>query len=393
MYLDFFGLTQQPFQLTPDSEFLYLSGSHMRAKAYMDYTVWKRDGFVVITGEIGAGKTTLIHKLLSEVEGDVKLVRIFQTQLNEIEFLQSMLVELGFDTANLKDKGKVELLSLLNDYLLQSYAEGKHVVLIVDEAQNLSPKVLEEIRMLSGLEPDKEKILNVILVGQPELNDTLSRPDMEQLVQRIRLRFHVGALSQDETWEYIAHRLKVAGSATGDLFDPVVLPTVYAYTGGIPRKINILCDTALICAFADSATRVTETVLHEAILELQWKPFVVGKNARRAVSGAGETAGELFESPSLRYNLDSTPQFTGGDEQWGKLFALVLRMLSDMSFRMKRVDERLEKLESMLGGNGRVEPKDEPASDMNVPHGCKTGLEYSDTLPDQSGSLHLAAKK
>ena len=121
MYLNFFGLTEQPFQLTPDSHFLYLSGGHMRAKAYMDYTVWRRDGFVVITGEIGAGKTTLIHKLLSEVEGDVKLIRIFQTQLDEIEFLQAMLVELDFDSGDLKDRGKVELLSIRNDYLLESY--------------------------------------------------------------------------------------------------------------------------------------------------------------------------------------------------------------------------------------------------------------------------------
>lgn len=391
MYLDFFGLNEQPFQLTPDSQFLYLSGAHMRAKAYMDYTVWKRDGFVVITGEIGAGKTTLIHKLLSEVEGDVKLVRIFQTQLNEIEFLQAMLVELGFDPGNLKDHGKVELLTLLNDYLLQSYSEGKHVVLIVDEAQNLSPKVLEEIRMLSGLEPDKEKILNVILVGQPELNDTLSRPDMEQLVQRIRLRFHVGALSPDETWEYIVHRLKVAGSPEGELFDHEVLPMVYAHTGGIPRKINILCDTALICAFADSAHRVDEAVMSEAIAELQWKPMVARDRALQQDSKDRFPQDEVYAS-SARYNMDSAPHFGGGEDQWGKLFSLVLRMLSDMSFRMKRVDERLQALESIL-------------SEKNRQLETKAGLDDSDAsvkrndpvqgeMPaDNVNNLHIAGKK
>lgn len=390
MYLNFFGLTEQPFQLTPDSQFLYLSGSHMRAKAYMDYTVWKRDGFVVITGEIGAGKTTLIHKLLSEVEGDVKLVRIFQTQLNEIEFLQAMLVELGFESSNLKDHGKVELLSLLNDYLLQSYSEGKHVVLIVDEAQNLSPKVLEEIRMLSGLEPDKEKILNVILVGQPELNDTLSRPDMEQLVQRIRLRFHVGALTQDETWEYIVHRLKVAGSAEGDLFDQDVLQSVYDYTGGIPRKINILCDTALICAFADSASRVNQTVMDEAIAELQWKPIAKRNKSGNLRPDESLVQEEPYPLHSPRYNMETAPGFSGGEDQWGKLFSLVLRMMSDMSFRMRRVDERLEKLEAMLDG-GRDESASIHAAEMRE---SKAAMDLHEPTSEQHvNNLHIAAKK
>lgn len=392
MYLNFFGLNEQPFQLTPDSQYLYLSGAHMRAKAYMDYTVWKRDGFVVITGEIGAGKTTLIHKLLSEVEGDVKLVRIFQTQLNEIEFLQAMLVELGFETSRLKDSGKVELLSKLNDYLLQSYSEGKHVVLIVDEAQNLSPKVLEEIRMLSGLEPDKEKILNVILVGQPELNDTLSRPDMEQLVQRIRLRFHVGALTREETWEYIVHRLKVAGSPDGDLFDHDVLQMVYEYTGGIPRKINILCDTALICAFADSVPRVNLAVMDEAVAELQWQPVIHRGKQAHDKSGESAASDDFHSAQSPRYNMESAPHFSGGDDQWAKLFSLVLRMLSDMSFRMKRVDERLENLEVMLdididraGERGNFDPIET--------RDRKNDVDSQESSPEQLNNLHIAAKK
>lgn len=372
MYLNFFGLTEQPFQLTPDSHFLYLSGGHMRAKAYMDYTVWKRDGFVVITGEIGAGKTTLIHKLLSEVEGDVKLIRIFQTQLNEVEFLQAMLIELGFESGHLKDHGKVELLSLLNTYLLDSYSQGKHVVLIVDEAQNLSPKVLEEIRMLSGLESEKEKILNIILVGQPELNDTLSRPDMEQLVQRIRLRFHVGALSQDETWEYIVHRLTVAGCTEGDIFDKDVLSLIYKYTGGIPRKINILCDTALICAFADSVKRVDETVMKEAINELQWQP-VAAKSPRPAQSRSARLEADAIADLLNQHGESATPSFIAGSDQWAQLFSLVLHLLGDMSSRMGNVDEKLQHLEALLeekgNANAAVRHDDEPRSeDADVGH-------------------------
>ncbi|MBZ0071287.1 MAG: AAA family ATPase [Gammaproteobacteria bacterium] len=390
MYLNFFGLTEQPFQLTPDSHFLYLSGGHMRAKAYMDYTVWRRDGFVVITGEIGAGKTTLIHKLLSEVEGDVKLIRIFQTQLDEVEFLQAMLVELDFDSGDLKDRGKVELLSLLNTYLLESYSQGKHIVLIVDEAQNLSPKVLEEIRMLSGLESEKEKILNIILVGQPELNDTLSRPDMEQLVQRIRLRFHVGALSQDETWEYIVHRLKIAGCTDGDIFAKEVLSVVYRYTGGIPRKINILCDTALICAFADSVKCVDETVMQEAIGELQWQP-VATKPHKSMQSHGEQSVTAAIDAALRRQNEGKAPAFSAGHEQWADLFSLVLRLLGDMSSRMGAVDEKLQRLESLLeerrGPDAIVSDDDDEA--------CQ---EWSDDIQDGLGvrpatNVHLAQKK
>lgn len=344
MYLNHFGLNEHPFQLTPDSHFLYLSAHHMRAKAYMDYTVWRRDGFVVITGEVGAGKTTLIQKLLSEVEGDVKIIRIFQTQLNELEFLQAVLFELGYESDQVRSKGKVELLNHLNEYLLETYAEGKHIVLIVDEAQNLSPKVLEEIRLLSGLEPDKEKILNVILVGQPELNDTLSRPDLEQLVQRIRLRFHVGALSLEESGKYIEHRLAVAG-ATRQLFDPTTLPTIYEYTGGIPRRINILCDTALICAFADSATEVTPAIMQEAVEELQWQP-ARKKHRRTHMHMRDNLPDNAAHSDDVPVNNEmAAPRFAGGDDQWGNLFSLVLNMMSDLSLRMKRIDERLEKYE------------------------------------------------
>ncbi|MBI5462561.1 MAG: AAA family ATPase [Gammaproteobacteria bacterium] len=389
MYLNFFGLNEQPFQLTPDSHFLYLSDSHMRAKAYMDYTVWKRDGFVVITGEVGAGKTTLIHKLLGEVQDDVKLIRIFQTQLNEMEFLQAMLVELGFDPSKLKDSGKVELINLLNTYLLESYQCGKHVVLIVDEAQNLSPKVLEEIRLLSGLEPDKEKILNVILVGQPELNDTLSRPDMEQLVQRIRLRFHVGALNQDETWGYITHRMTVAGAAPeSGIFDSEVLPLIYEYTGGIPRKINILCDTALICAFADTVKRIDTIVMQEAISELQWKP-ATHKTTHRAGFAEALSDGEALIGDSPRYNQSSAPKFAGGDEQWGRLFSLLLRMMSDMSFRMKNIDEKLLRIEANMAG--REASPEAVADEGSASKGAEdpSGQESSDDYPDDAPTSHL----
>ena len=276
MYLQHFGLEQQPFQLTPDADFLYLSKAHNRAKSYMEYTVWNRDGFVVITGEIGSGKTTLIQQLLRSVDENVLIARIYQTQLNEIEFFQAILHELGLDPFK---AGKVELISMLNNFLLEQYAEGRQVILIVDEAQNLSKRVLEELRMLTGMETDEDRILNLILVGQPELKNLLDAPGMEQLSQRIRFRFHLAALEEDDIHNYVDHRLEVAGldknksGSIPKIIKDECIPVIYRYTGGIPRLINSLCDTALICAFVENKKTVTAKIIEEAVNELQWVPY------------------------------------------------------------------------------------------------------------------------
>lgn len=270
MYLEFFKLREYPFRLTPDTEFLYMSRAHARAKAYMEYTVSNREGFVVITGEIGCGKTTLIQKLLSELDENVVVAKVFQTQLDEVEFLQALLVEFGLNPFHAK---KVELIDMLNTCLLEQYMAGKQVVLVVDDAHNLSVKVLEEIRMLSGLETRKEKILHVILVGQPPLNQLLDLPEMEQLLQRVRLRYHLKALNERELRDYVLHRLHVAGAVGETLFAPETFPVVYEYTGGIPRLINTLCDMALTVAYADDQPVVTGAVMDAAVQELQWPPY------------------------------------------------------------------------------------------------------------------------
>ena len=191
-----------------------------------------------------------------------------QTQLTQTEFLQSVLTEFGFKPFN---KRKVELLDMLNMFLIEQYSNGKKVLLIVDEAQNLSRKVLEEIRLLSGIETHKEKVLRIILAGQPELRDTLDSPKLKQLVQRIRLRFHLGPLDRREMREYIEHRLEVAGSAGRQLFEEDCFETIHRYTGGVPRLINTLCDSALLCAFADEKTTVGLEDIIAAVAELDWK--------------------------------------------------------------------------------------------------------------------------
>ena len=267
-YLQHFNLTEQPFRLTPDPDFVYWSKQHARAKAYMESTIWLADGFVVITGEIGSGKTTLLQSFLTELSDDVVYAVVSQTQLQTTEFLQAVLTEFGFKPF---DKSKVELLDMLNMFLIEQYGSGKKVVLIIDEAQNLDAEVLEEIRLLSGIETHKEKVLRIILAGQPELRETLESDNLKQLVQRVRLRFHLGPLDKREQREYIDHRLSIAGHEGDALFDEDTMDIIHRYTGGVPRLINTLCDTALLCAFAEDREHVSLPDVESAVEELNWQ--------------------------------------------------------------------------------------------------------------------------
>jgi len=279
MYLEHFKLNELPFRLSPDPAFLYLSKHHARAKAYMESTIWFTDGFVVITGEIGSGKTTLIETFLRELEKDVVVAQVAQTQVSPIEFLQAVLVQFGFSPFKMR---KAELLATLNQFLVEQFAAGRKVLLIIDEAQNLSNRVLEEIRLLSGVETTTEKVLRIILAGQPELSDKLESPEMLQLVQRVRLRFHLTALTPEDTQAYVLHRLEVAGSHGRKLFADDTYPIIYRYTGGVPRLINTLCDTTLMCAFARGQTQLGVDELNAAIEELQWSEFVSRSSRIRA---------------------------------------------------------------------------------------------------------------
>lgn len=311
-YLEHFNLAEQPFRLTPDPGFVYWSKQHARAKAYMESTIWLADGFVVITGEIGSGKTTLLQSFLGELGDDVVYAMVSQTQLSPSQFLQAVLTEFGFKPFKQR---KVELLDTLNMFLIDQYANGKKVVLIVDEAQNLSTKVLEEIRLISGIETHKEKVLRIILAGQPELKDTLDSPELKQLVQRVRLRFHVGPLDTREMREYIMHRLQVAGGDAAKIMKDDAYDVIYRYTGGVPRLINTLCDTALLCAAPDGKRVIGAAEIRAAVEELNWKEHELSKGAypdrpqltvgtettdpvtRIEVRSSGEKVGEYYFGP------------------------------------------------------------------------------------------------
>jgi general secretion pathway protein A len=270
MYLEPFKLKELPFRLSPDPQFLYLSKQHARAKAYMESTIWFTDGFVVITGEIGSGKTTLIESFLKEVPSDVVVAQINQTQVSAIDFLQAVLVQFGFSPFKMR---KAELISTVNNFLIEQYAAGRKVLLIVDEAQNLTMRVLEEIRLLSGVETTKDKVLRIILAGQPELSLKLDAPELAQLMQRVRLRFHLQTLSEAETHGYIQHRLDVAGAGDREIFAADTFAEVFRYCGGVPRLINTLCDTAMMAAYMADRATVTRADIISAVRELQWVEY------------------------------------------------------------------------------------------------------------------------
>lgn len=258
MYESFFGLKEPPFNVTPDPRFIYFSRHHLEALSALLYGIESRRGFIEITGEIGAGKTTLCRTLLKEIQGRAHSAFIFNPRLSEMEILQVIVEDLGVVPNGRRRK---DYFDSLNRFLLQELEKGNNAVLIIDEAQNLSPRALEQIRLLSNLETTREKLLQIVLVGQPELRALLARPELAQLRQRITVRYHLPALSLEETGKYIAHRLRVAGSEER-LFTPEAVERIYERSNGIPRLINVLADRALLGAFA-KGIRIVETALVE----------------------------------------------------------------------------------------------------------------------------------
>ncbi len=247
MYLNFFNLDELPFNLTPDPKFFFKSKGHQEAVEHLEFGIHQRQGFVVITGEVGTGKTTVCRALLSRLDAEkVKTALILNPMLSPLELLQAINEDLGLEY---EDNSRKRLTKILNEYLIEQFKKGCNVVVIIDEAQNLSDEALEQIRLLSNLETSKDKLIQIILLGQPELAKTFSRSAMAPLAQRIAVRYHLGPLDFAQSWQYIAHRMQVAGCYE-PVFTKKALKRVFRYSGGIPRKINLLCDKALLCAYA-----------------------------------------------------------------------------------------------------------------------------------------------
>ena len=264
MYQHFYEFTEKPFNTTPDSKFFFPSHKHTEALNNLIYAINERKGFVVITGEIGAGKTTVCRAMLNKLEPNTRLATITNTHLTCKELIAEILEELE---VQYQPGTKQKLLSQLNHFLIQQLAADMNVVLIIDEAQNLTPKVLEEVRMLSNLETEKEKLIQIILIGQPQLREKLENPKLEQFKQRVAVYYHLSSLSHQETIGYIQHRLKLVSNNGVDLFTPKAIDLIYQHSRGIPRLINLVCDSALLSGYVLDTRQLNETIVEEVIRE------------------------------------------------------------------------------------------------------------------------------
>jgi general secretion pathway protein A len=281
MYLTFFGLNEKPFAITPDPRYLYLSERHAEALAHLLYGINEAGGFVQLTGEVGTGKTTIVRSLLAQTPKNAEIALILNPKMTAPEFLLTICEELGIGVPDSALGSLKDLVDILSHYLLRAHAAGHRVVLVVDEAQNLSPEVLEQVRLLTNLETNTQKLLQIILIGQPELRELLASYELRQLAQRVTGRYHLNPLSRDETTAYVRHRLRVAG-ATTDIFSPHALSEVFRLSQGVPRVINVFCDRALLGAYSLDRHRVTTPLVRNAASEVfgrrftpHWLPWAI----------------------------------------------------------------------------------------------------------------------
>ena len=265
MYAAFYGFTLMPFGVTPDTRFFFPSSRHTEALASLIYTVTERKGFALLTGEIGSGKTTVARALLSNLDPDTRVAMVLNTHLTGKQLLEVICQEFELPTSG---RDRVRMHALINDFLVEQLARDRNVVLLIDEAQNLSNRTLEEIRMISNLETETEKLIQIILMGQPELRRKIEAPELAQLRQRITIRFHLSGLTYRETVDYITHRLRVAGNERGARFTRGALREIARASRGIPRLINIICDHALLTGFVRQTRRIDEEIVREVTREL-----------------------------------------------------------------------------------------------------------------------------
>lgn len=292
MYLEYFGLTEKPFQITPDPRFLYMSRRHRDGFAHLLYGADEAGGFVLLTGEVGTGKTTLCRSALASITDNVRVALILNPKQSALELVASICDELQINYPK-NAKSLKALIDRLNLYLLKAYGQGQRIVVVIDEAQNLTFEVLEQIRLLTNLEVSTQKLLQIILIGQPELQTMLGRPELRQLAQRITARFHLTPLTREETGEYISHRLKVAG-VTREIFTKPAIREIYRLSRGIPRLINTLSERALIGAYGANLPLIKKDIVSNAAVEVLGKSSVRSPNINWLSAGAASAAVIIF---------------------------------------------------------------------------------------------------
>ncbi|TAK98032.1 MAG: ATPase [Verrucomicrobia bacterium] len=266
MYHEYYGLTEAPFDITPNPRFLFYSAKHREAYNHLLYGIRERKGFVQLTGEVGAGKTTLCRALLEQLDGHFSTALILNPVMSADQLMKAIALEFGLPVHTLD---RLETLAVINQFLLQQASVGRDTVLIIDEAQDLTDDLLEQVRLLSNLETDNRKLLQIVLLGQPELRDRLNQHKLRQLRQRITVRYHLRPLNRFEVEHYIQHRLEVSGARGGPHFTMPALWRVHKYSGGIPRLVNAVCDKALLAGFVNQTDRINWSMIGRAIRELE----------------------------------------------------------------------------------------------------------------------------
>ena len=347
MYTSFFGLHEKPFSITPDPRYLFMSERHGEALAHLVYGVTESGGFVQLTGEVGTGKTTLVRSLLlNRMPDNADVAVVLNPQITANEFLLTICEELGIDVPGQKDSIKA-LTDALNHHLLSAHADGRRTILVVDEAQNLAPAVLEQVRLLTNLETAKQKLLQIILIGQPELRELLGRNDLRQLAQRITGRYHLEPLTRDETAQYVEHRLRVAG-ALGEVIDAGAKKEVFRLSQGVPRLINVICDRALLGAYSQESRVITGRLIKRAAAEVSGE--LEGTPGKRRVA----IAAGLVTVAVIAASIWSVTQ-----ESWP------LRLATDSVIATPAVAEAVTAEEQVTdaSSNPPVEPEPEPAAE------------------------------
>ncbi len=409
MYTKFFGLTEKPFAITPDPRYLFMSAQHSEALAHLVYGISESGGFIQLTGEVGTGKTTLVRTVLGRLPAEVDVALILNPQLTALEFLIVICEELSTPPPEDKNSAK-SLVDTLNRHLLAAYARGRRTILLVDEAQNLSPDVLEQLRLLTNLETAKQKLLQIILIAQPELRDVLARNDLRQLAQRVTGRYHLEPLSRKESGQYIDHRLKVAG-ALGEVFDDAAKQEVFKLSGGVPRIINVICDRAMLGAYSRETRKIGKKLVERAAAEVSGQKFVAGLTRWAApvlgIAGAGIIALGIWsllkqqdsEPPEvLSVPLESRLSDTGNSENQARVTAVLEDVLIDAGASTD-TNSAMATLFSLWGieyqiGNGTACSQAEAAGlSCLFQRGSWTGIRQLDrpvvlTLSDRNGNTH-----
>ena len=321
MYESFYGLKEKAFNLNPDPEYFYLSREHEDAYQHLEYAISESKGFAVITGEVGSGKTTLINYLLYNLELDIHIGLITNTNIPASQFLKAICREFEIDV---DVKEKVDIMEIFQDFLLERYSQNERVLLIIDEAQNISREAMEEIRMLSNLEAEKSHLIQIILIGQPELKNQLQRNDLKQFAQRVSTHYHINGLNKDEVSNYIRYRLKVGEAENLDIFEKDAIELIYRHSLGIPRIINVICDTALVYGYADG-TKIIDKNLIDTVIKEREESGIFNKLDL-----------SLSESSPLTLSEEKSPENSN-------------IMLQFMEKRVDSIDTKIEWLQEEIG--------------------------------------------